>query len=77
MWSTAQRYIKYTDLIFRPGLNETIDQLAMANSVRWHGYVLRRDGGHVLRMASDFEVKCQRRNGGRRGFEKCRLRKEV
>ena len=24
------------------GLNETIDQLAMANSVHWYGHVLRR-----------------------------------
>ena len=23
-------------------LNETIDQLAIANSVRWHGHVLKR-----------------------------------
>ena len=27
------------------GLSETIDQLAMANSVRWHGHVLRRKDG--------------------------------
>ena len=31
------------------GLNETIGQLAMANSVRWHGHVLRGEDGHVLR----------------------------
>ena len=30
-------------------LNETIDQLAMANSVCWYGHVLRREDGHVLR----------------------------
>ena len=24
------------------GLNKTIDQLAMADSVHWHGHVLRR-----------------------------------
>ena len=28
-----------TDLMFMLGLNETIDQLAMANSVRWYGHV--------------------------------------
>ena len=35
-----------TDLIFMLGMSETIDQLAMANSVRWHGHVLRREDGH-------------------------------
>ena len=29
------------------GLSETINKLAMANSVHWHGHVLRKDGGHV------------------------------
>ena len=43
------------------GLNETIDQLAMANSVRWNGHVLRREDGHVLRRALDFEVESQRK----------------
>ena len=42
-------------------LKETIDRLAMANSVRWYGHVLRRAHGHVLRMALDFEVECQRK----------------
>ena len=31
-------------LIF--GENKTIDQLAMANSVRWHSHVLSREDGH-------------------------------
>ena len=30
-------------------LNETIDQLAMANSVHWYGHVSRREDGYVLR----------------------------
>ena len=34
-----------TDLTFTLGLKETIDQLAMANSVRWYGHVLRREDG--------------------------------
>ena len=42
------------------GLNETIDQLAMANGVHWYGHVLRREDGHVLRRALDFEVEGQR-----------------
>ena len=31
-----------TNLMFMLGLRETIDQLAMANSVRWNGHLLRR-----------------------------------
>ena len=31
----------------------------MANSVCWYGHVLRREDGHVLRMALDFEVDGQ------------------
>ena len=34
-------------------LNETIDQLAKANSVRWHGHVLRKDKTNFLRRALD------------------------
>ena len=48
---------KSMDLMFMLGLNETIDQLLMANSARWHGDVQRREGGHVLRRALDFEVE--------------------
>ena len=39
------------------GLNETIDRLAMANSVSWYGHVLRREDGHFLMRALDFEVE--------------------
>ena len=49
------------DLMFMLDLNETIDQFAMANSVCWYGYVLRREDGHVLRRALDFEVEGQRK----------------
>ena len=35
----------------------------MANSIHWYGHVLRREGGHVLRMALDFEVEGQRKIG--------------
>ena len=34
-----------------------MDQLAMADSVRWYGHVLRRDDDHVLRRALNFEVE--------------------
>ena len=45
------------------GFNETVDQWAMTNSVRWYGHVLRRVDGHVLRRALDFVVKGQRKKG--------------
>ena len=44
-------------------LNETVDQLAMAKSVCWYGHVLRKEDGHVLRMAFHFEVEGQRKKG--------------
>ena len=45
------------------GLNEDMDQLAMANSVRWFGLVVRREDGYDLRRAFDFEVEGQRKKG--------------
>ena len=30
------------DLLLMLGLNETLDELSAANSVRWYGHVLRR-----------------------------------
>ena len=35
----------------------------MTNSVRWYNHVLRREHGHVLRRALDFEVEGQRMKG--------------
>ena len=46
-----------TDLMFILSLHETIDQMAMANSVCLYGHVLKREDGDVLRMALDFEVE--------------------
>ena len=46
--------------MFMLGLNETMDQLAMANSVRCYGHVLRRKDGHFFRRALDFEVEGQK-----------------
>ena len=57
-------------------LNETIDQLAIVDSVRWYGHVLRRQEGNVLRKVLDFEVEAGRK-GGRRGHGESRLRKNV
>ena len=42
------------------GLKKTVVQMARANGVRWYGHVLRRDGGHALRKAVEFEVKGKR-----------------
>ena len=51
VWNTVQDRKGSTDLMFMLGLNETIDQLAMANSVHWHGHVLRREHGHAVERA--------------------------
>ena len=52
-----------TDLMFMLGFTKTIDQLALANSVRWCGHALRRENGHVLRRAFDFQVEGKRKKG--------------
>ena len=44
-------------------LNETIDQLANANSVHWYGHVLRKDKNNFLTMALDFKVKLATKRG--------------
>ena len=48
---------KSTDLMFMLALSETTDQLAMANSDRWYGHVMRREGSRALRRALDVEVE--------------------
>ena len=42
------------------GLNEPIDQLAMADTACWYGHVLRIEDGNVLRRALHAEVEGQR-----------------
>ena len=72
--------MRYTDLMFMLEtiyMKETMDQLAMANSVCWYGHVLRREDGFVLRRALDFEVDVIGRKGGQRGREKSMLQKKV
>ena len=49
------------DLIQMLDMNETIDQLAKANSVRLYGYVLRKDKNNFIRRALDFNVKGTRK----------------
>ena len=44
-------------------LNETMDQLAMENSVCWYGHMVRREDGHILRWALDIEVEDERKEG--------------
>ena len=39
---------RFKDMMLILGLNEIIDQLAMANSVHWYCHVLRRENDHVL-----------------------------
>ena len=51
------------DLMEMLGLKETVVQMAKANGVRWYGHVLRRNDGHVLRKALEFEVKGKRKRG--------------
>ena len=57
-------------------LTEDVDQLAMANSVHLYGHVLRREDGHVLRWALDFEVESQKKNGKLKGHAS-KLRNKV
>ena len=45
------------DLMQMLDLNETIDQLEKANSVRWYGHVLRKDKNNFLRLALKLNVK--------------------
>ena len=52
-----------TNLMFMLGFSETIDQLAMANSVCWYGHMWRKEDGHVLRRTLDFDVEGQRKKG--------------
>ena len=54
VWSTTQNEECSIYMIQMLGLNETIDQLAIANSVRWYGHVMRKEDVHVLRKALDF-----------------------
>ena len=53
-----------------------LDYLAMANSVCWYGHVFRREDGHVLRRALDFEVEGQRKKGRLKRTWKRQVEKE-
>ena len=62
------------DLMEMLGLKEAAVQMAKANGVRWYGHVLRRDEGHVLRKALEFEVKGKRKPGRGRCRRRTRAR---
>ena len=49
------------DLMEMLRLKETVVQMAKASGVKWYGHVLRRDDGHVLRKALEFEVKGEKK----------------
>ena len=57
-------------------LKETVVQMAKANGVRWYGHVLRRDVGHVLRKALEFEVKGKMKRGRTKKTWKMQVEKE-
>ena len=67
---------KIYKFIFMLGFHETMALLAIADSVCWYGYVLRKEDSHVLRRALDFEVKGQRKKGRPRRTWKKQVGKE-
>ena len=60
------------DLMEMLGLNETVVQMAKANGMRWYRHVLRRDEGHVLRKALEFEVKGRGSEDDQRRYGRCK-----
>ena len=47
------------DLMQMLNVNETIDQMAKANSFCWYGHALREDKNNLLRKSLDFRVMGQ------------------
>ena len=58
------------------GLKETVFHMAKAKGVRWYEHVLRRDDGHFLRKALEFEVKGKRKRGRPKKMRKMQVEKE-
>ena len=50
--------------------------MAKANGVRWYRHVSRRDDGHVLREAFEFEVKGKTKRGQPKNTWKTQVEKE-
>ena len=65
------------NLMLMLGLNEIIDQMVMANSVCWHGNVLRREDGHILSRAFDLEIEGQRKKWRSKRTWKKQVEKKV
>ena len=51
------------DIMQMLDMNETMDQLAKANSVSWYGHVLRKDKNNFLRRTLYVIVKGTRKTG--------------
>ena len=51
------------DLMQMLDMNETIDLLTRANSVRWYGHVLRKHKNNLLRMGLNPKVKWTMKSG--------------
>ena len=45
------------------GLKETLNRMAKANGVKWHGHVIRRDDDNILKKAMMLKVNGQRKRG--------------
>ena len=64
------------DLMEMLGLKERVVQMAKAIGVGWYGHVLRRDGGHILRKALEFEIRGKRKRGRPKTTWKMQVEKE-
>ena len=64
------------DLIEMLGLKETALQMAKANGLKSYRHVLRRDDGHLLRKAFQFEVRVKRKRGRPKKTWKMQVEKE-
>ena len=53
------------------GINESLDRMAKASSMRWYGHVLRKEDENVIVKALNFEVS------GSRGRQKQTCKKQV
>ena len=63
------------DVMLMMGFNETMDELAVVSTVCWHGYVLSREDGNVLRRALVLRLKVMERKGADEGHGRGRWRR--
>ena len=64
VWSAAQRQKKIYRFDVHAGFEENYRSVGYGKQCYWHGHVLKREDGHVLRRALDFEVYGKRKKGG-------------